>query len=530
MTNDEIHPVGSGLQDRLDVVSRTLEEIKGEFDPVAMSDGALIMTKRLADPTPVEHAEPARPSLGEIGSTGNSQLGGLAREDYNVSLQGLQGLETYDRMRKSDGQVRATLRLVKTPVLAARWYVEPGSYEGQTPQELETATEIARFVERNLLQLMTTSWPQLLSELLLMLDYGHYVFEKVFVPWNGQIIWKKFAPRHPMDIVEWQFDPNGGPTGIKMANPDTGDEYEIPIWKLAVFSYDMEAGNLQGVSALRAAYKHWFFKENLYKIDAIQKERHGVGVPVIVLPPNFTDTDKNLAQELGRNLRTNESAHIVVPPGWEIMFAELKGQPVDVMKSIEHHDLMISRNILGQFLNAPSGTSQEEQQELFLKATRYIADTARDVFNKYCIPQLVRWNFGDQEYYPELRVRRIGDAVDWRTVSFAIRNFVGAGVIIPDDRLEAWVRDEMDLPVADEATQRIIVAPQEEGEIPDGPPDSFPGPGDNTTAAARQNGGIGDSVRSQKAKLPRQSDAAGSTQGKTPGSSASGRDASGSGR
>lgn len=521
-------PVGSDIGDRLSAAKISLAELESRYHPVAMTEGGIVVT--LDDASPVATADPARPDLNELGSTGNSSLGGIARRDYNELLTGSTAIETYDRMRKSDGQVRGTLRLVKTPVLAARWYVEPGTYEEQTPQELEQAQLIAKFIERNMMQLMTTSWSQLLAELLLMVDYGYYLFEKVFVEYNGQIIWKKFAPRHPLDVSEWLFDKNGGPDGVKMTRPEDGSEYTIPMDKLALFTYDMEGGNVEGVSVLRAAYKHWFYKDNFYRIDAIQKERHGIGVPIIILPPNFTPNDRNLAMEMGRNLRTNESAHVVCPPGWEIKFLELSGNPVNALESAEHHDLQIARNILAPFINAPAGTSQEDQQELFLKATRYIADTARDVFNKYCIPQLVRWNFGEQEYYPELRVRRIGDAVDWRTVSFAIRNFVGSGIIRPDERLEAWVRDEMDLPPADLETTRIIVAPLEEGEIPDGDPDGFPGPGDATTAGTRQNSGLGDTVGSQKAgipggtaKLPRQ----GSVAAPNTGGSRTGQDGSG---
>jgi hypothetical protein len=300
---------------------------------------------------------------------------------------------------------------------------------------------------------------------------------------------------------------------VQLYNEDGEDAVYVPIEKLAVFTYDKEAGNMEGISVLRSAYKHWFIKENLYKIDAIQKERHGIGIPVIILPPGYSQEDKTLADNMGRNLRTNEKAHVVLPPNWQVTFAKLEGNLTNAIESIEHHDVMIARNVLGQFINNPAGTSQEEQQQLFLKATRYIADIVRDVFNKYLIPKLVDWNWPNVEEYPELRVRRIGDTVDWRTVSFAIRNFVGAGLIIPDEDLEKWIRDEMDLPKADPDTARIVVPPQQAGTIPDGAPDSNPGPGDNTTATTRQNGGVGNLAnrgqQNAKAQLPRQSTAGG---------------------
>jgi hypothetical protein len=496
--------------DNLRAELMSLTDVMKDYDVVAVGEHAVIVTER--------STKLADPDMRELGTTGQSAYYGFAREEYNPALRGLHGLKVYDEMRRSDAQVRATLRLVKTPVLAARWYIEPATNKKRDES-------IAEFVWKNLTQWMTVSFPQLLTETLLMLDFGHYIFEKVYDHhlWKGdrKLIWRKFAPRHPMDVIEWKFDANGGPKGVRFYDAKGQEESTfIDIEKLAVFTFDKEAGNIQGISVLRSAYKHWYIKDNLYKIDAIQKERHGIGIPIIKLPAGFNDQDKAFADNLGRNLRTNEKAHVVLPPNWELMFAKLEGQPVNAIESIDHHDVMIARNILGQFINNPAGTSQEEQQQLFLKATRYIADIVRDVFNKYCIPMLVDWNWKGVEEYPELRVRRIGDTVDWRTISFAIRNFVGAGLIYPDEELEKWIRAEMDLPKADPATARIIVAPQQPGTIPDGKPDANPGPGDNTTLETRQNGGAGALARTgqknAKAGLPRQSTAPGMD--KTPGS------------
>jgi hypothetical protein len=489
MADDNLPVVQSTEGARILTLQRSLDELKRKYDPIEVMDTAILVTqagKLMADDLKLRGGS-ARPDLRELGNTGQTNYGYISRPDYNPELWGKQGLHIYDKMRKNDGQVRATLRLVKTPVLAARWYVEPASDSAMD-------RKIALHINDNLFKWMTTSWMAFLTEALLMLDYGHYIFEKVWAMRDGKVVWRKFAPRHPLDVYEWKFDAHGGPAGVYLYpeyGAEQGDPTFIDIEKLALFSFEMEAGNVEGVSVLRSAYKHWYYKENMYKIDAIQKERHGIGVPIIVLPPGFTDQDKALAQEIGRNLRTNEAAHVVVPPGWTIEFLKLEGNVVSAIESAEHHDLLISRNILGQFLNNPAGTSQEEQQQLFLKATRYIADIVRDVINKYCIPQIVHWNWPGVDEYPELRARRIGDTIDWRTMSFAIRNLVGSGIIIPDDTLELWFRDELDLPKPDLDTQRIIVAPQEEGEIPDGAPDGMPGSGDATTAETRQNGGAG---------------------------------------
>lgn len=426
----------------------------------------LIVSQR-AENAPIQLADKIVPNMSEIGTASPSPFTSWARREYNPKLLGLQGLREYDKMRKSDATVRGTLRLVKTPVLAARWFMEPADKSTR-------AKNVADVIWWNLTQGMSIGWPQLLTEALLMCDFGYYMYEKVWddtmkppgynKPYLG---WKKLAPRHPMDVISWAYDINGGPSGVWMY-PNNQDPMQknifIPIDKLLVFSFDREAGNIEGISVLRSAFKHWYFKDQLYKIDAIQKERHGIGIPVIVLPPGFTGDDKRAADELGRNLRTNERAHVVLPPNWTLEFAKLQGQPVDAMKSIEHHNASIRENVLAGFLGSDRSTV-EEDQTMFLKATRFIADIVCDTFNQYAIPQLVDANFSRVGGYPRLRARRIGELEDWRTLSFAIRNLIGAGVIRPDDPLEEVTREEMDLPAADPKTMRVTGNVQERIQI-----------------------------------------------------------------
>jgi hypothetical protein len=397
----------------------------------------------------------------ELGTAAPSPFTSQFRKEYNRDLQGLEGLKRYDQMRRSDGTVKSTLRLVKTPVLAARWFFEP--YRANDDADVKKVDQTASdFIEKALFEEMSISWSQVLVESLIMCDFGYYMFEKVWenrvVDGTMRTVLKKLAPRHPMDALVWEYDGNGGPAGVWMAG-ESGfpqDDYFIPIDKLLIFTFDKECGNIEGISVLRSAYKHWYYKEQLYKIDAIQKERHGIGVPVIKLPPGYSKADVATAQQLGRNLRTNERAHVVLPPLWDLAFAKLEGHVVDAIKSIEHHNKEIEKNILGAFIE---GGAKDEDQVMFLKATRFIADIVCEVFNLHLIPQLIDFNFSRAKY-PKLRARRIGEQADWRTISFAIRNLVGAGILVPDDRLERHLRAEMDLPFSDPKTARTIATPQ----------------------------------------------------------------------
>lgn len=399
-------------------------------------------------------------SLRELGYSSPSPFTAWTREEHNPKLRDKLGLREYYRMKRQDGTVRGALRQLKSPILSARWVVVPRS-------QSDRDRKIADFVHDNLFHGMSSTWSYTLEQLLLMCEYGHMVMEKVWTdprdrsesP-DGKIRLRKLAPRHPLDVRDWVYDDNGGPDGVVMEPTEMTGDFEgifIPIEKLAIFSLEAEAGDLRGISVLRSAYKHWYYKDTLYKIDAIQKERHGIGVPIIKLPPNFSSDDKRLADDMGRNLRTNEKSHIVVPPGWEILFAKLEGQPVDCLKSIAHHDMMILRNILAPW---EDGGVEADKAEMFLRSTRYIGTTITDIVNKFIIKPLVDMNFARNVGYPSLQARRIGEDNEARTRSFTVRNYVGAGVIVPDDELETYVRDELDLPPADPTTSRIVATPQ----------------------------------------------------------------------
>ncbi len=461
-------------------------ELVDRYDPVECADGVIMVVRpdEVIDP-PVKLASGPLATGAEIGTT-RSIL-----PEYNSKLVGQAGIRAYDQMRRGDATVRTSLKTAKTPILAARWFVTPFSMDPEHVKQAE-------FIEWNLMQGMSSSWPALVNEILFMLDFGWYALEKVFdrTVWNGEnlVYWKKLAPRHPMDLDHWEWDPNGGPKRAHFYSGVYGDiSTPIDIAKLAVFTYDKEGGNITGVSVLRSAYKHWFYKDNFYKIDGIQKERHGIGIPIIKLPPGFSPEDKAKAQEIGRNLRTNERAHVVLPPNWEIMFAKLEGQHVDALASAEHHERMIFQNVMAEFLlSAFQGADPTTNLDIFMKSSRFVADIVRDVFNRYCIPQLIQWNWGEMDGYPELRVRRIGDTQDWRIISFALRNLVGAGILQVDQPLEDWIREEMDLPHLDESTIREVKTPQQPNVGP-----------------------------------PRQSTAPGSQQGKRPPGSSAGQDQSG---
>jgi hypothetical protein len=409
--------------------------------------------------------------------------------EYNGDLfPRIIALRTYEKMKRNDAQIRATLRAVKIPVLGGDWYVEPAD---TSDAEKQLNADAAEFVEFNLFENLTITWQQLMHHILTMLDYGSSWVETVYEVkgWRPQrqssnsrnfVMLRKLAPRPAVTIAEFLYDPEGGPDGIvhEAVDPSqaelpglgfpgasTENQVYIPIEDMLGFVFDQEGGNLEGMSILRTAYQHWYYKSNLYKIDAIQKERHGIGIPDIELPPGYDQNDLQYAANMARNIRTNERAFILRPQGWVVGFAKVEGQLTDALKSAEHHDMMIARNVLASFINATGGSSgagaggsrsnSAVAMDLFLKSLREIGNLVCDVINKYLIPKLVSYNF-QVTRYPKLKVRGIGEARNQQELSTVVRNLVSVNALSMDDSTEKYLREVFDLPaVWDKSNVRI---------------------------------------------------------------------------
>jgi len=401
----------------------------------------------------------------EMGESGTTIYNGyISGEEYNNDLAGRSKYLTYDKMRKGDAAVAVSLKVVKLPLRSANWYVEAATEEDKDK-------EIAGFIENNLKNQMSITWDDFLREALLMLDYGVFPFEKVFqyVEYNGKqyIGWKKFASRHPRTITKWAIEESGD--GITQQKVVGGGEAHIPMNKLLIFVNEKEGDNWEGISLLRTAYKHWFFKDNFEQIDAMSFERQGLGVPYCQVPKGANDKDKANAKELVKNLRANEKAYVVYPEGWEVGFLDMNSKSTrDPKESIAHHQRSIVLNVLAQFLmlgssdGSGSRALSEDHSALFFDSLQAVAKQIMDVINKYAIKQIVDINFPGYGVYPQLKVDDIG-SIDKKAFSEMMKTLVGEELIDKDDSLENYIRKELDLPDMvekddeDEETDRLAL-------------------------------------------------------------------------
>lgn len=387
---------------------------------------------------------PAKKTMREIGDTGTSIYDGIVMEEYNPDLQGTSGIKIYEKMRKSDATVRASILVCTLPIRAANWYIEPADEDKQNK-------EVADFVSNNLFEGMSITWDDFIRQALLMLPLGVMLFEKVLKVENGKILYKKFAPRLPKSVQAWKTQKKkDGITWIKI----NGKKVSIPIEKLLIFVNEKEGDNWWGHSVLRSSYKHWHYKDTFYKIEAIAFERQGLGIPYAKMPVGANASDDEVAEKVLRNIRTNEKSYAIIPNGYEIGFLDMKANTTRSPKdAIMHHNREIVLAVLAQFLELGANATgsralSEDHSSLFYLSLEAIAKQICDVVNNYAIPQLVDLNYTVKKY-PKLKFSKVG-SVDANTLSVAIQRLSQVGALKPDDKLERHLRNLLDLPEAEE--------------------------------------------------------------------------------
>lgn len=395
---------------------------------------------------PLKQAFPTQ----DIGDTGTRTRNGYIYEEYNSQLSGVEGVRVFDEMRRSDATVKAAMTACTLPIRRANFFINAVSPD---PKDVE----VSQFVNKALFEWLDQSWDDVLRQALLMLPYGVMAFEKVYGTMESDgktyVTVRKLGPRLPRSIQSWQL--NDGTFGVRQIRQD-GNIAEIPGSKLLVFVNEREGENWWGTSMLRAAYKHWYYKDRFYKIDAVAFERQGLGVPMMKMPAGYTKSDENKAKTAMQNLRANESAYLLVPDGYEAEFMDMKaGTTRTPTESIAHHNRQILMSVLAQFLDL--GSSQvgskalsQDQSELFLMALEAVAQTIVGEINKNLIPELVNYNFDGVTVYPKLDYAGI-TRKDVQGLSTAYTALTNAGAIKPTYEDEQYLRNILGLPERDKS-------------------------------------------------------------------------------
>ena len=425
----------------------------------------------------------------ESGTTGLRRSAGYVQEEFLVQLQGYRAIQVYREMRDNDPVIGAILFAIDKLVRQVKWRVQPAS------SSLEDK-RAAKFVESCTMD-MSSSWEDLISEILSMLTFGWSYHEIVYKRRKGQdngeghrskyndglIGWKKIPIRSQETRQQWVFDDGGGITAMIQSSPPDYTLREIPIEKALLFRTNSDKNNPEGRSILRNAYRPWYYKKRIEEIEAIGIERDLAGFPVMYVDPEIMRTDATTIQQgifddykkAVINIRRDQQEGMILPSIYDdknnLMYRlELVSaggsRQFDTNTIITRYDQRIATSVLADFIllgQAANGSYalSSDKTNLFAMSLRCWLEIIRSVFNEHAIRRLFQVNGFDTEKLPtmeygDIETPPLGDLGNY------IQVLAGAGVpLFPDDDLENYLRGLASLPEKRSSARGDVKNPQE---------------------------------------------------------------------
>lgn len=408
------------------------------------------------------------PATTPRGRTGRGHFGGfLQLEELNAELAGTRGLQVYDRMWRTDPDVRRVVSMCINPLLAATATIVPYGEDEAAAADQEAA-ELVRWA---LFEAMRPGLGGHLAEALpVLVRSGFAPFEQIWhaVDWQGRTVQvpRKLGLRLPRTITRFDQDELGDLTRIWQQLP-LGGEVGLPAHDLIYYRVGAEGDNWDGTSLLRPAYKPWFFKDRIERLDAIAQERESTGIPVVYPPSSEVDDAvlDDLEEKLA-NIRAGEQSYLVMPgpraqdikdaagAGWLFELVGFGGAQGgrDAQPSLEYHRDGIAAAFVAEFMRlgqAGEGAraTADVQQDPFLAGVEALSAVIEGPVNEELIPRICALNL-DVDEPPKLQLSLV-DSTSLTELKEFVAGLVEKGVLQPDQPLEDFLRKRADLPSAD---------------------------------------------------------------------------------
>jgi len=410
------------------------------------------------------------------GVAGTEIYGGYIEEEALQELRGTKGADTFNKMRRSDGNITMILRAVKLPIRSAQWSL--GIKEGF--QENPIAKKQQELFSHILFNDLGKPWTRFTGEALTFVDFGYALFEKTYKPvvnhskFGSYIGIKSLGFRSQRTVERWGVDSNGHLLGIEQqCYGDTGRIVDIPAQHLIHFCPDQEGDNFEGMSYLRPCYGSYFRKNLFLKLLAAGLEKYLIPIPILTVPIGKENSiEYENALKVLRAYTSNQTNYITKPAGWDI---DIKTTTVDAEKVrsiIKDENQEMVNSVLAGFLllgqtNTGSHALGSTLGDFFGTAVQFLGDHICEVLNDGLLTDLCKLNFGDQELMVKLKVEGIKDSAS-NIFAEVIQKLITSGAIKPDVELEKFVREKFKLPVAKQALEikPTIPAPGDASPVP----------------------------------------------------------------
>jgi hypothetical protein len=361
----------------------------------------------------------------EFGTTGLNRWGTNVSEEFLSQLRWPQAAKVYQEMSDNDPTIGAILYMIKQIVRRATWKAEAAS---DSPEDKAAA----EFLEQCMND-MSTGWNDTISEILSYFVYGWSFHEIVYKvrrgphqkdaryrsKYNdGRIGWRKIPIRSQHTLYGWEFDDeDGGVLGMWQQGPPDFKMRYIPLEKGLLFRTEIARDNPEGRSLLRNCYRPWYFKKRIEEIEGVGIERDLAGLPVLIPPENVDiwDPDNPVAvryraqaENTVKSVRRDKSEGLVIPHGWDFKLMSTGGsRQFDTNEIINRYDHRIAITMLADIVmmggdKVGSFALGEVKKSLLSASIEAQTTNIAEIFNKYAIPKLFRYNTFNITEYPRI--------------------------------------------------------------------------------------------------------------------------------
>lgn len=412
------------------------------------------------------------------GSTGVQIFSGQYQEEYLAEFQTMpDGIDTYDKMRRSDYQVAMLLSGVKNPIVSANWGVE-------AVDDSDEEKEIADFVKFCLFEDIAypdgtkkKTFAELLTESLTCIDFGYALFEPIYKVvmdheiWGNYIGLRDVAYRSQKSIYEWNLNHNGSIKNIRQrVDGDLDVDILIPGENIMCITNQKEGDNYEGISMLRPIFGNWKRKNFYFKMQAMGIERCATGILTGTVPLSAQEDDEQIKmfKDILRDITSHQKNYIIKPEGFEIEITKIDYDADKVEKSIDAEDRRMAKRFLSGFLElglggqAGSQSLGKDLSTIFLNGIEIFSNNIANSINCHIVKKLVDAKYGKRSNYPIVKATDVNNkgGKERAEVAALLKN---AGIIHPSDQLEDTLNRDFDFPVItkEQKEERELLKQQE---------------------------------------------------------------------
>lgn len=367
------------------------------------------------------------------------------------------GMGIFDKMKR-DEQVKAALRFKKDTILSSGWEVV-------SPDDEQEDWEVTQFI-KDQLNSVVGGWEKSLRKILIAIDYGYSITEKVFKEleegdWKGKVGLGKLISCKP-HFFDFTLDEQGQILSlIQRSVTSIGADASIrdpqfPPGKFVIYTHSEEFENPYGTSDLVAAYRAWWVKDNAYKWFSIYLERFGMPPFLALYNPNAYQG--NQIDQLKKLVKNIQNSTFGLVPRYNKEDIELWTQQIGAeskeifISSLEKFDRDISRallvpGLLGFTADEATGSLARSGTHFdsFVLVIQHLQSESAGVVNSQLIKPLCDLNYPGLVKYPEFKYLPFKD--DNRFKIFELWQALVAGKVvnrIEDD--EQHVRRSLGMP------------------------------------------------------------------------------------